>query len=667
MTVTINAGQNTLNVVMAPIIPETGNRLCAFYYGLAADTTFRARIKARPPEFIVIETAGGAYHRTAVTPAVIADIQSTGAKALSYVPTGNMVQFRYAADSPLNTRDYVRKCIEDIAAEGCAGIWFDEGGVGNWRYPGGVYSGSFMDMTMQAPAVDMYGQPNSWSGYTMRDWIDYAHSLGLYVITGNSTSDPRWTKQNSFPVVDQFFMRETSGQAWTPLVGMEVGNASKCSALSYGDTLATAVAYTKAALAAGFRTAYAHVDNGSLPDWYESYFDQVVPVSALIISNVVATGITQTGATISWDLSDYGTGQVEYGPTTAYGQFSTPENSFNYKHHDQVLSGLSQGTLYHFRIHSKNQAGIETVSGDYTFTTTGAPPPPSSGVFYAYFNFSHDSRIPSTGLDWRVWEYYQPKSPTDMTLVNMNGVSEAQVISDAHAAGQLCLAQVYAPWDSAGTYNTIFTNAATGDALIAQIIQKIQTYGFDGADIDWECDNVGNKTQAQVDAWIAKLRQRVDAAFPGVHKLLSCAENFEGAPPMSAAGAQNYDIVAVMVYDVAPKPDGSLADVQTAMQKYSNAGFPKKQLVAGIQFVTYNPYSVSDYRDVILPLNPSPDVNTLAGRQFTGATLAAQKTRWVLDNGYGGVFAYAIEADDFGISYPRTLSRYWAIVDQLAV
>jgi hypothetical protein len=69
------------------------------------------------------------------------------------------------------------------------------------------------------------------------------------------------------------------------------------------------------------------------------------------------------------------TGQVEYGPTTTYGTRSTLEPSFAYTTHIQILRGLSPGTLYHFRVRSTNQAGVETVSGDYTFTTTPAATP----------------------------------------------------------------------------------------------------------------------------------------------------------------------------------------------------------------------------------------------------------------------------------------------------
>ena len=44
--------------------------------------------------------------------------------------------------------------------------------------------------------------------------------------------------------------------------------------------------------------------------------------------------------------------------------------------HTSGVSGLTAGTLYHYRVKSRDAAGNLAVSGDFTFTTTTAPPPP---------------------------------------------------------------------------------------------------------------------------------------------------------------------------------------------------------------------------------------------------------------------------------------------------
>jgi parallel beta-helix repeat protein len=109
-----------------------------------------------------------------------------------------------------------------------------------------------------------------------------------------------------------------------------------------------------------------------------------VALAGPVISDVTAQDITQTSAKIGWTLNEPATGQVDYGTTIAYGQQSAKETSFSYSSHLQPLSGLTPATLYHFRVRSSNQAGVESVSGDYTFTTledivpAGCAPAPTS-------------------------------------------------------------------------------------------------------------------------------------------------------------------------------------------------------------------------------------------------------------------------------------------------
>ncbi len=61
---------------------------------------------------------------------------------------------------------------------------------------------------------------------------------------------------------------------------------------------------------------------------------------------------------------------MEYGTTTAYGQSApaTP-NPALVTTHSQALSGLTAGTVYHYRVKSRDAAGNLAVSGDFTFTT----------------------------------------------------------------------------------------------------------------------------------------------------------------------------------------------------------------------------------------------------------------------------------------------------------
>lgn len=108
---------------------------------------------------------------------------------------------------------------------------------------------------------------------------------------------------------------------------------------------------------------------------------------APIISAIAASAIGRSDATVAWTLNEYGTGQVEYGTTSKYGSQTAKESSFTWNYHIQTLSGLAQGTLYHYRVRSEDAEGHMSISPDQTFTTltTGtiedaAPTPAATAV-----------------------------------------------------------------------------------------------------------------------------------------------------------------------------------------------------------------------------------------------------------------------------------------------
>ncbi len=94
-----------------------------------------------------------------------------------------------------------------------------------------------------------------------------------------------------------------------------------------------------------------------------------------VISAVSASGVTATGATITWTTNEPATSQVAYGLTTAYGSL-TALNSTLTTTHSAALSGLSAGTVYHYVAGSRDAAGNLAASPDATFTTVAGGPPP---------------------------------------------------------------------------------------------------------------------------------------------------------------------------------------------------------------------------------------------------------------------------------------------------
>ncbi|MBI5213916.1 MAG: carboxypeptidase regulatory-like domain-containing protein, partial [Nitrospirae bacterium] len=86
-----------------------------------------------------------------------------------------------------------------------------------------------------------------------------------------------------------------------------------------------------------------------------------------VINNVTVSNITNNSATITWTTDQPSDSIVEYGITQAYGSSVTDLTLTT--NHSIVLTNLTPGTTYHFRVTSKNSYGFPSSSGDNTFTT----------------------------------------------------------------------------------------------------------------------------------------------------------------------------------------------------------------------------------------------------------------------------------------------------------
>jgi len=100
----------------------------------------------------------------------------------------------------------------------------------------------------------------------------------------------------------------------------------------------------------------------------------------ILISGVGASGITQSTATIGWETNVSATSRVEYGQTAAYGQWTALDPAL-VTVHSVALSGLTPGTLHHYRVWSTADGYADAHSSDNTFWTEGAYTPPVNPGF----------------------------------------------------------------------------------------------------------------------------------------------------------------------------------------------------------------------------------------------------------------------------------------------
>lgn len=89
------------------------------------------------------------------------------------------------------------------------------------------------------------------------------------------------------------------------------------------------------------------------------------------ISNIAASSITTTTATITWTTNEAATSKVDYGLTTSYG--STSSSSTLVTSHSRSLSSLTCGTTYNYKVTSVDASNNSASSSNRTFTTSDCP------------------------------------------------------------------------------------------------------------------------------------------------------------------------------------------------------------------------------------------------------------------------------------------------------
>jgi len=220
-----------------------------------------------------------------------------------------------------------------------------------------------------------------------------------------------------------------------------------------------------------------------------------------VLSEIITSGITQAGATISWNTDEAADGQVDYGTSAAYGNTKAVVTMGT--SHVLQLTNLAADTLYHFRVKSRDAAGNLAVSGDYTFTTsaTADDSPPvlseiaASGITHSAATVTWSTNEPANS----VVEY------GTTTGYGMTASSGAMVASHALGLSGLSAGTHYhyrvksqdAAGNLAASDDSTFTTTAAPDTTLP-VLSGIAASGIthSAATISWLTDEAAN---SQVD------------------------------------------------------------------------------------------------------------------------------------------------------------------------
>ncbi|MCL5411274.1 MAG: fibronectin type III domain-containing protein [Patescibacteria group bacterium] len=107
--------------------------------------------------------------------------------------------------------------------------------------------------------------------------------------------------------------------------------------------------------------------------------------SNVTISNAVTVNIATSSVTVTWKTSENAGGEVDYGTTSALGSIGSESSTASNTDHSVLLTGLTPGTIYYYRVKSGNSSYPETNSSPSSFTTASlakasTTPPNISGT-----------------------------------------------------------------------------------------------------------------------------------------------------------------------------------------------------------------------------------------------------------------------------------------------
>ncbi len=97
-----------------------------------------------------------------------------------------------------------------------------------------------------------------------------------------------------------------------------------------------------------------------------------------VMSSIQAVNITTSTVSVVWNTNELADSKIEHGLDSAYEV--TQSNLVQTMNHQMNLSGLLPNTMYHFRVTSRDVVGNQSISGDFTFTTTNLNAIPASLV-----------------------------------------------------------------------------------------------------------------------------------------------------------------------------------------------------------------------------------------------------------------------------------------------
>jgi hypothetical protein len=277
----------------------------------------------------------------------------------------------------------------------------------------------------------------------------------------------------------------------------------------------------------------------------ELYGQNPGDITAPVLTNIQASAITNTAATITWTTNEVATTQVNYGFSVAYG-FSSALDTNKVLSHMVVLSNLLPDSLYHYRARSRDATGNEAISGDFSFHTTSVArlisvsvPDSVSGTYSGYaINPINDGVLNPRGGTSTTWASDESATSPHWVILTFSSpmvVQRARLIWAWNSYGS--------SWMCSRQYSIQYWDANTGSYRDAAVVNNVAVDSITATNFNpvtttkiryWQAANMGPATYAPI-LWIAEL-ELYGYNAPGFASPPEAPQNLEAFP----AGSISY-------------------------------------------------------------------------------------------------------------------------------
>ena len=236
-------------------------------------------------------------------------------------------------------------------------------------------------------------------------------------------------------------------------------------------------------------------------------------------------------------------------------------------------------------------------------------------------------------------------------------------------------------WGS-GRFSEMADNDSLRTSFAADCARKVEEYGLDGIDIDWEYpgSSMAGISSCERDTDNFTLLMRDIRAAIGTDKLLTLASAASAEHIDFKAIMPYVDFVNVMTYDMANAPKHHAAiyssenttdlTCDTSIKAHMEAGVPAEKLVLGMPFYGRGGEKMHgrDFRDISIPEGYAEKYDSTAmvpylvdadGELvlgFDNAGSIATKCGYIIEKGLLGAMYWDYAGDDDALTLSRTIS-----------